>query len=61
MLLVILKVKKLLDRCTKKIAKNNKVQIQNVIKRNSDKQYAKWKGYSSSFNSRSQIDKKEIV
>ena len=65
MLLMILMVKKLLEPFMKKrIAKNKSVQknefrIEQVIKRKSDKLYAKWKGYNNSFNS--WVDKKGIV
>ena len=62
MLLVILKVKKLLKRFTKKNFKktNQKdFRVEKVIKRKSDKPYVKWKGYDSSFNS--WIDKKDIA
>ena len=65
MLLMILMVKKLLEPFMKKrIAKNKSVQknefrIEQVIKRKGDKLYAKWKGYSNSFNS--WVDKKGIV
>ena len=61
MLLVILVVKKLLERFTKK---NCKKQIKKslelkVIKRKDDKLYVKCKDYDNSFTS--WIDKKDIV
>ena len=62
MLLVIFKVKKLLERFTKK---NSKKQIKKnlgqkkTIKIKDDKLYVKWKGYENSFNS--WIDKTYIV
>ena len=64
MLLVILKVKKLVDRFTKKNCEKKKknpkeFRVEKVIKRNGDKLYVKWKGYDSSCNS--WIDKKDIV
>ena len=37
----------------------NKLSVEKVIKRKSDKLYFKWKGYNNSFNS--WIDKKDIV
>ena len=62
MLLVVLKVKKLLERfiknnCKKQIKK--KFRVEKVIKGKGDKLYLKWKCYDSSFNSF--IDKKDIV
>ena len=62
MLLVILKVKKLLERftknnCRKQIKNQKEFRVVKVINRKGDKRYVKWKGYDSSFNS--QIDKKE--
>ena len=60
MLLVILKVKKLLERFTKKNCKKQReFRVEKVIKKTGDKLYVKWKGYDSSFNS--WIDKKDIV
>ena len=54
MLLEILKVKKLLERFTKKCRKktNQKyLKVKNVIKKKGDKLYVKWKGYDNSFDS----------
>ena len=62
MLLVILKVKKLLEHFTKKDCQKRikkSFRVEKVIKRKGDKLYVKWKGYSSSFNS--WIDQKDIV
>ena len=62
MLLVILKVKKLLERSTKKeLQKTNQKEfrVEKVKKRNDDELYAKWAGYKSSFSS--WIDKKDIA
>ena len=62
MLIVILKVKKLLESFTKKNCRNRikkEFWIKKVIKRKGDKLYVKWKGYNNSFNS--WIDKKDIV
>ena len=62
MLLVILKVKKLLERFTKKNCKNQikkEFRVKKVIKRKCDKLYVKWKSYDNSF--KSWIDKKDIV
>ena len=62
MLLVILTVKKLLERFVKKNSKetNQKdFRAEKVIKRKGDKLYAKWKSYNSSFDSL--IDKKGII
>ena len=59
MLLVVLKTKKLLQRFTKKNHKKTKekvFRILKIIKRKDYKLYVKWKGYGSSFNSRT--DKK---
>ena len=64
MLLVILKVKKLLEHFTKK---NSKKQIKNSLelkkkrkkKRKGNKLYVKWIDYNNSFNS--WINKKDIV
>ena len=56
-MLVILKVKKLLERFTKKSGKKKiyiyqkMFTVKKVIKRKGDKLYVKWKGYDSSFNS----------
>ena len=61
-LLVILKVKKLLEHFTKKNCKKinqRKFRVQKVIKRKGDTLYVKWKGYDNYFNS--WIDKKDIV
>ena len=59
MLSVILKTKKLLEFCTKKIAKNKSKRIEKVIKNKGDKLYVNWKGYESSFNNR--IDKRHGI
>ena len=60
MLSVILTVKKLLERFTKKNCKiKNNLELKNVIKRKGDKLYLKCKGYNSSFNS--WIKTKDIV
>ena len=62
MLLIILRVKKLLERFKKKeLQKLNQAElrVEKVIKTKDDKLYGKWKGYDNSFNS--QIDKKDIV
>ena len=62
MLLVILKVKKLLERFMKKnCTKTNQqtFRIEKVIKKKGDKLCVKWKGYNSSFNS--WIDKKDLI
>ena len=56
---VILTGKKLLERSTKKIAKNKSKMIQNWKSNQGNKLYVKWKGYNNSFNSC--IDKKDIV
>ena len=59
MLLVILKVKKLLERFTKKNCKKTnqkEFRVQKIIKRKGDKLYVKWKGYDNLFNS--WVDKK---
>ena len=52
MLLMILKVKKLLECSAKKLKKTNqtKFRMEKLIKRKGDKLYVKWKGYDSSFN-----------
>ena len=58
-LLVILTVKKLMQRSMKKeLQKTNQAEFRvgKVIKRKGDKLYVKWKGYDTSFNS--WIDKK---
>ena len=57
-LLLILTEKKLLERFTKKIAKNKskKLRVEKVINRIRDKLYFKWKGCSTTDNS--WIDKK---
>ena len=60
MLLVILKVKKLLQCLTNKNCKKNKPKrVKKVIKRKGDKLYVKWKGYDSSF--KGWIDKKDNI
>ena len=62
MLLMILMVKKLLERfMKKKLLKTNKKEfrIEKVIKRKGNKLYVKSKGYDSSLNS--WIDKKDLV
>ena len=62
MLLVILMLKKLLERFMKKNCKktNQEVfRIEKVIKKIGDKLYVKWKGYDDSLNI--WIDKKDIV
>ena len=62
MLLVILMLKKLLERFMKKNYKktNQEVfRIERVIKKIGDKLYVKWKGYDDSLNI--WIDKKDIV
>ena len=51
---MIITVKKLLERFTKKNCKQKnqtEFRIENVIKRKGDKLYVKWKGYVNSFNS----------
>ena len=60
-LLVILKVKKLLESFTKKeLHKTNqtKFSIKIVIKRKGDKLYVNWKSYNNRFNNL--IDKKDL-
>ena len=62
MLLVILMVKKLLERfMKKKLQKTNQKEfrIEKVIKRKGNKLYVKSKGYDNSLNS--WIDKKDLV
>ena len=62
MLLVILMLKKFLERFMKKNCKktNQEVfRIEKVIKKIGDKLYVKWKGYDDSLNI--WIDKKDIV
>ena len=61
MLLVILKVKKLLEDFTKELQKINQEQfrVEKIIKRKGDKLYVKWKGYNNLFNS--QIGKKDTA
>ena len=46
---------------TKKLQETNQKEfrVEKVIRRKGDKQYVKWKGYDSSFNS--WIDKNNIV
>ena len=56
MLLVILTVKKLLKRFTKKEMQN--ARAEKVIKKKGDKLYVKWEGYDNSFNS--SVDKNDI-
>ena len=53
MLLVVLMVKKFLERCMKKNCKRKIKQsrIEKVIKRKGDKQCVKWKEYDNSFTS----------
>ena len=54
MFLVILNVKNLLERFTKKNCKKanqKEFRVEKVIKSKSDKLYVKWKGYDHSFNS----------
>ena len=55
MLLVILMLKKSLERFTKI---NSKKQIKNNLKRKSEKLHVKWKSYNSSL--KNLIDKKDI-
>ena len=52
MLLVILKVKNISERFTKKFQKTSQkeLSVEKVIKRNFDKLCFKWKGYNNSFN-----------
>ena len=63
MLLVILKVKKLLEFFTKNNSKKKKNQnefrVEKIIKTKGDKLYVKLEGYNKPFNS--WIDKKRIV
>ena len=62
MLLMILKMKKLLEHFMKKNYKRlikTEFRIAKVIKRKGDKLYVKWKGYNSLFNS--WIYKKDLV
>ena len=64
MLLVIFKVKKLLERftkknCIKKKKNQEEFRVEKVMKKKGDKLYVKWKGYDSSLNS--WIDKKDMV
>ena len=56
---MILMVKKLLERFTKRIAKHKSKRVEKVINRKGHKLYVKWKGYAHSFSS--WFDKKEIV
>ena len=61
MLLMILMVKKLLERFMKKNCKRQtkkNLEQKNYLKKGS-KLYVKWKGYDNSFNS--WIDKKDLV
>ena len=51
---MILTVKKLFERFTKKNCKKTnerEFRAEKVMKKKDNKQYAKWKGYDSSFNS----------
>ena len=60
MLLVILTVKKLLERNKEMQNPNQKeCRVEKVIKRKGDKLYIKWKGYNSSLSS--WVDKKDII
>ena len=64
MLLMIIMVKKLLELFMKKpwkkqVNKNKKTRIENLIKKNENKLYVKWRDYDNSFNNR--IDIKDIV
>ena len=61
MLLVILKVKKLLERFRKKNCKKQikEFKVEKAIKREGYKLYAKWKGFDNSFNN--WIDIKHII
>ena len=59
---MIVKVKKLLERFTKKNCtkkKKKEFRVKKVINRKGDKLYVKWKGYGNWFNS--WIDKKDIL
>ena len=53
MLLMILIMKKFLERFLKRMenANQKEFRVKKVIKRKSDKLYVKWKGYNNSFNS----------
>ena len=63
MLLLILKMKKLLERFKKKeqqkAKKQKEFRVEKVLKEKGDKLYIKWIRYHNSFNS--WIDKKDIV
>ena len=62
MLLALLKMKKLLERFTKKNCRKNdqkEFRIEKVIKKKGDNLYVRWKGYDSSSNS--WTDKNNIV
>ena len=61
MLLVILKVKKLLEHFPKELQKINQEEfrVEKIIKRKGDKLYVKWKGHNNLFNS--WIDKKDTA
>ena len=62
MLLVIFNCEEIVGTLYKKeLQKTNQkeLRIENVIKRNGDKLYVKWRGYDNSINS--WIDKKDIV
>ena len=61
---MIIMVKKLLELFMKKpwkkqVNKNKKTRIENLIKKNENKLYVKWRDYDNSFNNR--IDIKDIV
>ena len=61
---MIIMVKKLLELFMKKpwkkqVNKNKKTRIENLIKKNENKLYVKWRDYDNSFNSG--IDIKDIV
>ena len=43
----------------KQVNKNKKTRIENLIKKNENKLYVKWRDYDNSFNN--QIDIKDIV
>ena len=50
MILVILNVKKFLERFTKQNCEEKEFRVEKAIKRKGDKLYIKWKGYVNSFN-----------
>ena len=61
---MIIMVKKLLELFMKKpwkkqVNKNKKTRIENLIKKNENKLYVKWRDYDNSFNN--WIDIKDIV